>query len=167
MCYNGGELWKKEEGDKMARQLQSEALRCEWHRGKEGAEDGFALRMEVFTCEQDFPAEIEVDEVDDTAYHLIVRRSGEAVAVCRLFPGEEAGQYVVGRVCVKKSCRGQKLGLLLMEETERKARERGAHSLLLHAQVQVAGFYEAAGFTSQGEAFTEDGWPHVRMVKTW
>ena len=35
----------------MARQLQSEALRCEWHRGKEGAEDGFALRMEVFTYE--------------------------------------------------------------------------------------------------------------------
>lgn len=149
----------------MARQLQSEALRCEWHRGKEGAEDGFALRMEVFTYEQDFPAEIEVDEVDDTAYHLIVRRGGEAVAVCRLFPGELPGQYIVGRVCVKKSCRGQKLGLLLMEETEGKARELGAHSLLLHAQVQAAGFYEAAGYTSQGKAFTEDGWPHVSMLK--
>ena len=52
-----------------------------------------------------------------------------------------------------------------MEETEGKARELGARSLLLHAQVQAAGFYEAAGYTSQGKAFTEDGWPHVSMLK--
>ena len=51
-----------------------------------------------------------------------------------------------------------------MEETEGKARELGARSLLLHAQVQAAGFYEAAGYTSQGKAFTEDGWPHVSTV---
>ena len=144
---------------------KDDTLCCEWHQGMAGAEDGFALRMEVFTGEQDFPAEIEVDAVDQTAHHLILRRDGAAVAVARLFPGERPGEYLVGRVCVKRSCRGQHLGLRLLAAIECRARELGAQNLVLHAQVNAEGFYRAAGYVSQGQAYTEDGWPHVTMTK--
>ena len=66
------------------------------------------IREEVFVREQGF--ENEFDETDQSASHLILYDGEMPVAVCRFFPGDQPGDYMVGRIAVIKECRGRNLG---------------------------------------------------------
>jgi predicted GNAT family N-acyltransferase len=45
------------------------------------------------------------------------------------------------------------------------ASAQGHDRVYLHAQVDVAGFYRAAGFRESGLPFTEAGIKHVAMIR--
>ncbi len=127
-------------------------------------QEAIDIRTEIFVVEQGF--QVEFDEIDDVAKHLVVfTDEGRPVATCRFFAGELPGQYILGRVCVRKECRGMDLGTAMLIRTEEEVRRLGGKRIDLHAQVRAGRFYEAQGYKAYGEEVPEDGVPHVWMKK--
>jgi predicted GNAT family N-acyltransferase len=124
-----------------------------------------ALRDEVFVSEQGVPVEIEHDEHDARADHVVaVDASGAVVATGRLV-GVDAATGKIGRMAVRRDVRGRGAGALVLAELERIARERGLSAIVLHAQTSARGFYDRLGYVAEGPEFQEAGIDHVAMRK--
>ncbi len=122
----------------------------------------FALRNEVFTLEQGFAAEIDADDKDEQAVHLVGFDGDVPVCTARMFL-EHEGVYHAGRIAVKKSMRGTGLGKDMLAQLCKEAKRLGAVSVELGAQYDKAGFYEACGFVKCGEEYLDADYPHVPM----
>jgi predicted GNAT family N-acyltransferase len=127
------------------------------------------LRVEVFVQEQAVPLEEEQDEDDDKAVHwlLLHPETQEALATGRLV----AYQVVcyarpvakIGRVAVKRTQRGQRLGEKLMGEILATVEEQGYDQVILDAQTRALPFYAKLGFIPEGDPFFDAGIEHYRM----
>jgi predicted GNAT family N-acyltransferase len=123
-----------------------------------------ALRTRVFVGEQGVPPEIEQDDRDATAVHVLARDAGRVVATGRLLLPEDGGTTAsLGRMAADASVRGRGFGAVVLAELHRQAALRGATAVELHAQVTARGFYERAGYTAVGEEYLEAGIAHVTM----
>ncbi len=121
-----------------------------------------AVRRAVFIDEQGVPEAVEVDGRDAGAWHLLARdAAGLPVGCARLLPDAH-----IGRMAVLRGARGQGVGRCLLEAAVQLGQRLGMAQLHLHAQVQARGFYEAAGFIAEGDAFLEAGIAHVAMHLT-
>ncbi|EED32904.1 acetyltransferase, GNAT family [gamma proteobacterium NOR5-3] len=116
------------------------------------------LRSAVFVLEQGVPRDIEWDGRDAEARHMIAELNGTPIGCGRLLADGR-----IGRLAVLAQHRGQGIGAQLLSAIVGMARQRGEHSLYLHAQADAVQFYERAGFTVQGEPFEEAGIQHVSM----
>ncbi len=125
----------------------------------------YALRREVFVVEQHVPEEIELDEHDATADHVVaVDPQGRCVATGRLVALDpRTGK--IGRMAVVAPLRGRGAGAAVLAELETLARERGLAEVVLHAQLTAKGFYDRAGYRPEGAVFEEAGIQHVAMRK--
>jgi predicted GNAT family N-acyltransferase len=124
----------------------------------------YALRHAVFVVEQGVPAELERDEHDETAYHLVALAGDRAVATGRLLvQGPGVGR--IGRMAVEARSRRHGLGERVLATLEEKAKEDGLVAVELHAQVYVEAFYLRHGYVRVGEPFVEAGIDHVVMRK--
>lgn len=131
-----------------------------WSQLREGAT---AVREAVFVREQNVPAEVEMDEHDVEAVHiLVVDQNNEPVATARMIK-EGEGVSRIGRMAVLFKYRGEGLGKLMLTELMQFAKRRRDKTIVLHAQSHAVGFYKKYGFSMQGEPFTEAGIPHVKM----
>jgi predicted GNAT family N-acyltransferase len=120
-----------------------------------------ALRHAVFCIEQGVPEELERDEHDATALHLVAVADGVVVGTCRLlFVGASAR---LQRMAVARSHRGRGVGADLLAAAHRQARAAGAAEMELHAQLTARDFYARAGYVAEGEEFEDAGIPHVLM----
>ena len=70
--------------------------------------DAVMIREEVFMKEQGFHDEF--DETDQTASHIVLYIENIPAATCRFFSGQPQGEYIVGRIAVRKEYRGHSLG---------------------------------------------------------
>ena len=126
--------------------------------------DAALLRTEVFIKEQGFSSEF--DDIDDIADHVVLYDNGVPIATGRVFPDKKGSHcFTIGRVCVKKVYRGKHLGREILLALEKVAKEKGAEHLQLSAQVQAKGFYETLGFASYGSIYSDEGCPHIAMMK--
>lgn len=121
----------------------------------------FALRFEVFVDEQNVPPEIEIDEKDDNAIHIIAEEEGVTVGCARAVLSENSAY--IGRIAVKKNLRGRHIGIQICRFVIDYCEEQGCKYIWLNAQVQAQGFYEKLGFKSEGEPFMEAGIEHIKM----
>lgn len=168
-------------------------MKIEWIEGQKGAlfSEIAKIRQEVFTKEQGFPEEVDLDEYDATAWHLALvdlsgdkidlgeaenppySPRGEAIGTLRIY-ALESGEYQIGRVALLKPYRKQGLGQKMMRAALKKAeeilqKEQKAQShltLTLNAQVAAINFYQTLGFTPVSEPFLEEGEPHITMKRT-
>ncbi len=145
--------------------LRQEAFMIEtkWYKGNEDTKDAFLIRREVFIKEQGVPEEIEMDDQDETADHVVIYDRHKPIGTGRLILVD--GQYIIGRIAVLQEARGAKIGDLIVRVLVRKAFDKGAQEVHLHAQTRVQGFYEKIGFVPFGEVYDEAGIPHISMVK--
>ena len=103
------------------------------------------------------------DGRDHEAVHLVAVDEGVVIGTCRLvFRGPLAR---LGRMAVDADRRGQGVGAALLEAAERGAREAGATRIALHAQTRALSLYSRGGYRERGDAFVEEGIPHVAMEK--
>ena len=148
----------------------------------------YALRHEVFVVGQNVPPEIERDELDATALHVLAydddsevvaagpdrdSAGGDAGAPPALgygtllgtgrLVGELPGPARVGRMAVRAAARGRGVGVGVLRVLEREGMLRGHHEVVLHAQVHARGFYDRAGYDVAGPEFFEAGIAHVAM----
>lgn len=122
------------------------------------------LRIAVFVNEQGFVDD--PDENDRCATHLVMySEKGEPMAACRVFPQGNAGEFALGRFCVRKDCRGKSVGRKLLEAAEQEVAARGGKVIALHSQLQAKGFYKRCGYTADGGIEYEQGYPHIYMKK--
>ncbi|MFE6894239.1 GNAT family N-acetyltransferase [Streptomyces sp. NPDC057694] len=135
----------------------------------------FAVRRDVFVTEQGVPQELEYDEYDTDAVHVLaVREDGTALGTGRLLTGAAAAVKnggaedvgALGRLAVAKVARGLGVGAALVGAIEDAARDRGLAAVDLHAQTHALGFYERLGYEVYGPEFPDAGIPHRAMRKT-
>jgi predicted GNAT family N-acyltransferase len=121
------------------------------------------LRLQVFSGEQGIPRNGEIDGLDPASTHIVAVRRGGVVGTCRLRFGE--GRCKLERMVVAQSLRRTGVGRELIEGAEREASRQGASEVVVHVQRQVEAFYAECGYAPEGEAFLEEGIPHVQMRK--
>lgn len=122
------------------------------------------LRNEVFVAEQ----EITLPDLDDRdlaaiQVFLLNEKQTDALATCRLFI--EEGKWMLGRVAVDKSTRGQNLGKKMLLAVDNYLKQHNAPAVYCHAQMHVKGFYEKLGYQTCGAPFDEGGVEHIMMKK--
>jgi putative N-acetyltransferase (TIGR04045 family) len=131
--------------------------------------EALRIREVVFIQEQQVPAEIERDEWDATAIHLLAvvgNHDGEMVVGTARLVDKGKGTAKIGRVAVLPAFRGEGVGKQLMEAVFEVATTAGFTQVLLDAQVQVVSFYKQLDFQPEGETFWEAGILHQRMTRT-
>lgn len=122
-----------------------------------------ALRHDVFVEEQGVPRELEIDEHDATAVHMVAFDRDRLVGTCRVV--QEGRQAKFGRLVVQRAARGRGIGAALLAEAERRARTMGCDRMVLAAQTSAMGLYEQAGYSARGDVFLDAGIEHVTMEK--
>lgn len=128
--------------------------------------DAFAVRTAVFMDEQGF--ENEFEDLDDEAstIHVTAYADDELIGCARTFPDpDHPARYIFGRLAVLQNQRKHGYGSMILEESERLAREAGAQEMHLHAQCSVTSFYEAHGYASYGEVELDEHVEHIWMKK--
>jgi predicted GNAT family N-acyltransferase len=132
----------------------------------------FRVRKDVFVGEQGVPEDLEYDEYDAVAVHVLaVREDGVPLGTGRLLHGEQAAAKTggdlslgsLGRLAVTKDARGLGVGIALVRAIEDAARARGLAAVDLHAQTHALGFYERLGYEAYGPEYPEAGIPHRAM----
>jgi len=134
----------------------------------------YRVRFDVFVTEQQVPADLELDELDETADHFVAFDGHLAVGAGRLVV-EPAGfadadpvlgpVAHLGRLAVRPESRGTALGIALVAAIEARAAERGLRVVALSAQTHALGFYERLGYAAHGPVFDDAGLPHRWMTK--
>ena len=125
------------------------------------SEDEKMIRETVFIEEQKF--KIEFDDTDDIATHIVMYIDNNPVGCCRLYKQEN--EYHIGRIAVLKPYRGKGYGEKILLNAERVAKEKGADSISLSAQVRASGFYEKLGYKKYGEIYFDEYCEHIAMKK--
>jgi len=121
------------------------------------------LRREVFVDEQGVALEEDRDGRDDAALHLVAFLDGALVGTCRLLVSGD--RVKLGRMVVKATARGRGIAGLLLAEADARARDLGATTIVLGAQLTATGVYERAGYERYGDVFDDAGIDHVMMRK--
>ena len=131
-------------------------------RGLENNPYAADIRKKVFMDEQGFKNEF--DDIDATAYHAVLFIKNKPAATGRLFGDENTAMHI-GRVAVLRDFRGMSLGNFVIAILEKKALDLGCHHIELSAQIRVAEFYQKLGYTAVGDEYTDEGCPHIKMIK--
>lgn len=121
------------------------------------------IRYRVFIEEQGF--EMDHDQHDKDAYHVVIYKQGKPVATARAFL-EDGKRHHIGRVAVLKEYRGQGLGKALLTALEGELAKTPVKKLYLGAQTHAQAFYEKLGYQKFGDVFLDEGSPHIHMEKT-
>lgn len=122
----------------------------------------FAVRHEVFIVEQGVPEELERDEADHRAVHVVASDGSAIVGTARLTRDDEAR---IGRVAVLPGWRRRGIAGMLLTALETEARKLGMAEVSLHSQAYVRSLYERHGYVITGPGFVEAGIDHVPMSK--
>jgi len=125
--------------------------------------DAAHIREKVFIEEQQIPAELEFDEYDFQATHVVMYIDQTAVGTGRLILKSD-NKWYIGRIAVLKEYRGKSYGRDIVSEMMRIAKQKDVSEAYIHSQVYAIPFYEKLGFKAFGEEFEEDGIQHKEMV---
>ncbi len=130
---------------------------ADWHTDSAALQH---IRKTVFVEEQHVPVELEWDEYDASSTHFLVELDDRPVATARVKPD---GQ--LGRMAVLADYRNRGIGRALLDAVIDYCEQTGMRTLSCHAQIQVTGFYEQAGFVQHGEIFEDAGIEHRAMLR--
>ena len=114
----------------------------------------------------DQPKGSEKDDKEETAIHVMVCESeGIPVGIGRAhFNSNDEAQ--IRYMAVEENQRGKGIGALVLEELEKRAKEKGAEFIILNARDTAIKFYEKHGYKIVKQAHTLFGSiPHYEMRK--
>ena len=141
--------------------MQTQQFLVTWIDQQQDKTKCFQIREKVFVKEQGF--ENEFDEIDETAYHLLIQAGENPIATARIFQQDD--KWMIGRVCVIPPYRKHGVGRIAVEECEKQIQVLGGHSSHLSAQLRIQGFYESMGYHAEGEPYLDEFCPHIAMSK--
>jgi len=122
--------------------------------------DLLRFRQAIFVVEQASPYP-DLDGLDTTARHLLLRADGELEGCLRLVLSP---QLRIGRVAVAPALRGRGLARRLMDEALRRCRDdHPGQAVVLTAQARLQRFYASFGFVPTSAPYDDYGLSHVDM----
>ncbi len=111
------------------------------------------------------PKGSEKDELEGQSIHLMACERGELIGVGRVHfnsPKEAQIRYMV----VGEGYQRKGIGTAILKELEKRAKEKGAHYIVLNARKNAVDFYKKHGYRIIGKAHTLFGTiPHYKMRK--
>lgn len=131
--------------------------------------NALALRYEVFVEEQGVDQKEEYDEYDilnrNDVIHVQATQESNTIGTLRLILDDKT--LKIGRVCVGKSARNQKIGTKLIHYALRYAENNGYREVILGSQLTAQEFYRKIGFEPYGDVFLDAGIEHIMMRKSF
>ena len=119
------------------------------------------VREQVFIQEQKVPEELEWDEYDASAIHVVAMdTNNQVIGTARLLADGH-----IGRMAVLPAWRKTGIGSAMLGKLLSIAKELGLSKVFLHAQTSAVRFYENHDFNALGEEFMDAGIPHRYMEK--
>jgi len=125
-----------------------------------------AIRESVFIGEQNVPADLERDGLEDECLHYLGAFNGKIVATARVMP--QASKFKFQRVAVMNSARGTGLGAQLMRfmmDDLAKRDDAAGKVFFLSSQVSAIGFYAQLGFEVCSDEYMDAGIQHRDMKR--
>ncbi|MEJ6952398.1 peptide-methionine (S)-S-oxide reductase MsrA [Natronospora cellulosivora (SeqCode)] len=126
-------------------------------------EEIFALREKVFVGEQGVPINIERDDADSEAVHILAKNEDKVIACARLVIIDDYAK--LGRLAVDREFRRKGVGSEVCKAIINIAREMRLKKIILHAQYHSKEFYFKLGFQAIGDVFFEAGIKHIKMFQ--
>ena len=122
------------------------------------------IRSKIFVVEQDCVYQ-DVDGKDQKSLHVYGKKNNEIIAYTRIFkPGDYFENASIGRVLVAQEERKFGFGHDLMKASIKTVKTHfKSDKITISAQKYLKNFYESHNFVQVGEAYLEDGIPHIRM----
>ena len=125
-----------------------------------------ALRAEVFVVEQNCPYQ-DVDGKDTQSLHVLGHLDQKLVAYARVLgKGVSYQDFAsIGRVVISPAVRGKKYGHKIVACAVEVCHKNFSNQpIKISAQAHLERFYNDHGFKATGEAYLEDGIPHIGML---
>jgi predicted GNAT family N-acyltransferase len=126
-------------------------------------QEAYALRHEVFVVEQGVPEELEIDDDDRRATHVVAVGEAGVIGTLRMVRHDRTAK--IGRMAVSASWRRTGIGRALMEFAAVAALRDGVEEIILAAQLPARRFYQQLGYVEEGDVFFDANLPRVRMRK--
>ena len=124
----------------------------------------FEVRRQVFVEEQGIPKDLEYDDDDHKATHIVVKDGERVIGTTRVqFPA--ASQAKIERMAILKPFRRKGIGKRIISFLNEELRNRQVEQVVLHAQYEVVAFYKSCGFEESGLPFCEAGIKHIKMQR--
>jgi len=120
----------------------------------------YGIRRTVFVIEQAVPEEIELDELDPLANHVLAY-----LGDCPVGTGRITAEGRIGRMAVLAEFRGRGIGRAILDALIDIGRRGGVAGVFLSAQCHAIPFYQRAGFVPTGPVYQEAGIDHRRMER--
>ncbi len=124
------------------------------------------IRRKIFVIEQGFAEELEFDENENKATHLVGYIDSKPAATSRFYFEESKNAYLIGRIAVLKEYRTMGLGSKIVKAAEERIIAKKGKAIVIHAQLRVKAFYESLGYSPISEIDLEEGVEHIWMGKT-
>jgi predicted GNAT family N-acyltransferase len=120
------------------------------------------IREQVFIIEQHVPSDIEWDEHDKNAMHLLVEdKQQNPIGCARIL-----SNGYIGRMALLQEWRGLGIGQALLEQAIGICWGNKVKQILLSAQTQVVKFYQKKGFEVISKPYMDANIWHVDMQLT-
>lgn len=141
-----------------------ETLVCHPARTREEKIKAFNIRKEVFVREQGIFEHTDFDENDSKSIHLVTKHEGRVIGTVRVYPvGTGNGDWIGGRLAVKREFRTSGAGELLVREAVAMVKKNGCNHFTAHIQKKKIPFFEQLGWKSVGPLMAHFGRPHQLM----
>ena len=127
-------------------------------------EGAFEVRRQVFVIEQNIPEDIELDEHDKEALHMVVKDGDRVIGTARVL-FLDTGLAKLERMAILQPFRDKGIGSKIVSFLIEELRNRQVEQVVLHAQYPVVAFYKSCGFEETGSPFLEVGIKHIKMQR--
>ena len=126
--------------------------------------EAFKVRKEVFVEEQGISEDIELDNNDSEAMHIVVKDGKRVIGTARvLFPSLDVAK--IERMAILRHFRGKGIGSRIISFLLAELRNRQTRKVVLHAQYSSVAFYKSHGFAESSIPFNEAGIRHLKMER--
>ncbi len=124
----------------------------------------FEVRLQVFVEEQGISEELELDDLDQEALHMVVKDGERVIGTARVL-FLTANQAKIERMAILKPFRRRGIGRGIISFLNEELRNKQVEQVVLHAQYAVVAFYKSCGFEESGLPFQEAGIKHIKMER--
>ena len=140
-----------------------EGLTCHPARNRADLDRVFEIRHNIFVKEQKLFQVSDRDEDDSKSTFLVVKIDSRVVGTVRVFPVNQNGSWIGGRLAIEGPFRHSGAGELLVREAVRYVKERECSHFTAHIQAENVPFFVRLGWKPVGPPEDFQGRPHQLM----
>ena len=126
-------------------------------------ERAFEIRKEVFVLEQKIFSNSDADENDPKSIHLVAEWNNQVIGTVRVFPVNNNGHWIGGRLAVRKEYRNTGAGELLVREAIQCVKSGGCTKFTAYIQLENVALFSKIGWKAVESVKQYFGKPHQMM----